>query len=108
MIIIQSDENIPVSICNGLRSRGVEIYTMEDENLKGVSDKELFDFCNKRKRVILSNDNDFLEISKHNNHSGIIYMKSQYSSIGSVIQAILRLVDSLPEEEFQNAIFYVP
>ena len=108
MVAIQADEHIPYSIVKGLRARGVDIFSMEEEQLKSFPDEQLLEYCRSHGRVLLTNDRDFFILAQQKDHGGIIYLTSQYHSIGEVIRAVLKLIDAHAEEEFIKAIFYVP
>lgn len=104
-ITIQADEHIKKGISEGVKRRGVEIYTVEDEGIKGKSDEALLQFAKQKNRVILTNDSDFLEIE---DHPGILYITTQYASIGEIIKEVVRHVDQYTKEEFEDTIFYIP
>ena len=108
MVIIQCDEHIPYSVVRGLRARGVEIFSIEEENLKSISDEDLLDYCHAKRRILLTNDRDFLVLAKEKNHSGIIYLVSQYTAVSEIIKSILQLIDTFSEENFGDALFYIP
>ncbi len=104
-ITIQADEHIKKAISDGIKRRGVELYTVEEEKIKGESDEDLLQFAEKENRVILTNDSDFLEVDLH---PGILYITSQYAPIGDVVREVVRHVDQYTKEEFQDTIFYIP
>lgn len=104
-ITIQADEHIKKGISDGIKRRGVELHTVEEEEIKGKSDEDLLRFAKERDRVILTNDSDFLEME---DHPGILYITTQYASIGEIVQEVVRHVDQYTKEEFQDTIFYIP
>jgi len=106
MVVIQCDEHIPFSVVKGLRARGIEVFNINDANLMGVSDEELFIFCLERKRVILTNDSDFLDLAKQKSHNVIIYLTSQYIPIGKLIRETLKIIDNLGGG-LKDSIFYI-
>lgn len=108
MIAIQCDEHIKASVSDGLRARGISVYRLEDEHLKGISDPELLDHCIRNNRVLLTNDDDFLALAENKKHPGIIFITSQFSSVGEIIRVVITLADTIPESGFQNAAFFIP
>ena len=108
MIAIQCDEHVKSSIINGLKSRGIEAYSVEENNLKGFSDTKLLQYCIKTNRILLTNDEDFLELSNKVNHPGIIFITTQFSSIGEIIRAIIKLNDTFSHNQFKNSKFFIP
>ncbi len=108
MIKIQVDEHISNAVVKGIRAKGIEIYSVEEENLKGFSDVNILEFCKKNKRVLLTNDDDFFRLSQMGNHYGIIFLTTQFVSTGEVIRAVVRLVDTLVERDFADSWFFIP
>ncbi|HLD41487.1 MAG TPA: DUF5615 family PIN-like protein, partial [archaeon] len=72
------------------------------------SDSELLKHCINTNRVLLTNDEDFLSLDKKVEHRGIIFITSQFSAIGDIIRAVVKLVDTVPEKDFKNTKFFVP
>lgn len=110
-VAIQADEHVPVAISEGLKQQGIDVYTVEDEEIKGYDDageNSILQIAQETGRGILTNDAHFESIHEREDHHGIIFITSQYSDIGDVIQEVVRLVDRYSEEEFSDAKFYVP
>lgn len=108
MISIQCDEHVKSAIIKGLKARGLIVYGVEDENLKGISDKDLLEHCIKTCRVLLTNDDDFLSMASDKEHHGIIFITTQFASVGNIIRAVIKLSDIHSENEFRNSRFFVP
>ena len=108
MISIQCDEHIKSSIINGLKARAIQAYSVEENNLKGFSDTTLLQYCIKTNRILLTNDEDFLELSNKYNYPGIIFITTQFSPIGDIIRAVIKLNDTLSQSEFKNSKFFIP
>ena len=108
MVSIQCDEHVKRSVIEGLRARGVDVHTAEEENIKGVPDAYLLDHCIRKKRVLLTNDSDFLDIIEGRVHPGIIFITSQFAPVGDIIRAVIILVDTMPATQFENSRLFVP
>ena len=54
------DEQVPKPITVGLRQRGVDVLTVQEDNRTGVPDPILLDRAAELGRVIFSQDDDFL------------------------------------------------
>lgn len=68
------DENVSNAIAEGLRRRGIDVTTTPETNLIGASDHEQINFALDQKRVIFTQDADFLRISRAGiPHNGIVY-----------------------------------
>lgn len=108
MVIIQCDEHMRRAVWMSLRSKGLDVRTMEEENLKGMDDNELLQFCLERNRILLTNDRDFLTLTKQNMHAGILFLTSQQAPVAEITSKILYLCYALDYAQFQNSVFYVP
>lgn len=60
MIPLYIDEHIPRAITIGLRLKGVDVLTVQEDNLSGESDIELIKRAVYLKRAIFTYDNDLL------------------------------------------------
>lgn len=108
MTTLTADEHIPQAVVSGLRARGIEVLGVVEQGLGGVADRDLLARCQRDRRVLLTNDHDFLGLPDDVDHAGIIYLTTQFASIGDVIRAVVRLLDTTPEEAFAGRVFYVP
>ena len=51
MIAIQADEHIPREIITGLSARGIEAYSAYQEGLSGTSDRDVFEYVQRKGRI---------------------------------------------------------
>ncbi len=61
-----------------------------------------------KNRALLTNDDDFLKLAKIKPHKGIIFITTQFVSVGDTIRAVIRLVDTIPDTAFAISIFFIP
>jgi predicted nuclease of predicted toxin-antitoxin system len=61
---IYTDENVDIRIADGLRKRGVEVFSAIEEGMTGVSDLEQFNYAFQLKAAIFTHDSHFLDIAK--------------------------------------------
>lgn len=54
------DEQVPRQITTGLRLRGVDVLTIQEDNRTGVPDPILLNRATELSRVMFSRDQDFL------------------------------------------------
>ena len=102
------DENVSQSIAYGLRNRGVNVTTTPEEGLLGVSDEMQLQFALSQRRVIFTQDTDFLRMNKLEiSHTGIAYCPQQSKSIGAIIQGLLLLWEILEPEEMFNRVEFL-
>ena len=72
------DEHVPSAITVGLRQRGVDVRTVQDDALLGASDVYLLDRAMELGRVMFTRDTDFLrEANRRQRHDiafcGVVY-----------------------------------
>lgn len=107
MIVIQADEHVPQDVVTGLNARGIEAYSAYHEDLSGASDREVFEYAQRRNRTILTNDPDFFPLLEEGQHYGILYLTTQRAPAGRIIRDIARLIDTSRPEVFENNVFYL-
>lgn len=59
------DENLPGGVAEVLRAAGHDAITVWDEDLKGVSDTDLFAVCRVEDRTLMTLDLDFADIRRY-------------------------------------------
>ena len=104
MIVIQADEHVPQDVVTGLNARGIEAYSAYHEDLSGASDREVFEYAQRRN---LTNDPDFFPLLEEGQHYGILYLTTQRAPAGRIIRDIARLIDTSRPEVFENNVFYL-
>lgn len=73
------DENVPRQITTGLRLRGVDTLTVQDDGLTGSADPTVFARATALQRVIFTRDDDFLAIAHQQQQDGIFFYGVIYS-----------------------------
>jgi hypothetical protein len=100
------DEHVPRAITEGLKIRGIDVLTVQEDGLRGISDKELLDRANLLGRVLFSQarrrqgNNEFF--------SGLIYAHPLKITIGRCIEELELLAKILEPEDFYNQIIFLP
>lgn len=102
------DENCDPRIALGLRRRGVEITTTADSGLLHATDQSHLAFAHADRRVIVTQDPDFLRIHALGEpHSGIAFFRSNSRSIGDVIRSLLLIWELLESQEMANHVEFL-
>lgn len=83
------DVHIPRAITNGLRLRGVDVLTAQDDNTITLKDSALLDRATELGRLLYSQDDDLLvearsRLTKNIKFSGVVYSHQLKSLIGNV------------------------
>ncbi|MGK7925803.1 MAG: DUF5615 family PIN-like protein [Spirulina sp.] len=96
------DEQVKTVIAKQLRRRGIDVTTTVEAKLRMANDDLQFAFICQEKRVLFTQDDDFLKIaSRSRDHPGIAYCKQGSRSIGQIIESLVLIYEVYsPEEMF--------
>jgi hypothetical protein len=113
VIQLYADENVDDRIIRGLRLRGIDIATAIEAGMIGKSDSDQLSHAYLNGRVLLTSDQDFLEIHPRwiregRQHAGIIYYSQYRFTVGTCIWGVKLIVDLLSQEEMQNHLEFLP
>jgi predicted nuclease of predicted toxin-antitoxin system len=108
-IKIYADENVDVAIIEGLKRRGVEVWSAIDKGRLGRSDEEQLKYAFEEGATIFTHDDDFLSLAAESEieHCGIIYVHQQHISIGEGIRKLKAIVETISSEEMHNRILFL-
>ncbi|BCU11213.1 MULTISPECIES: DUF5615 family PIN-like protein [Microcystis] len=107
------DENVHGAITTGLRLRGVDVLTVQEDGYSGIADPIILDRATTIERVIFTQDSDFLiEASRRQTEGiefiGVVYGHQLMVSIGDCIRDLELIAKLGKSEEFINIIQYLP
>lgn len=108
-IRIYADENVNVAIVDGLKRRGVDVWSAIDKGNLGLSDEEQLSYALEQKTTIFTHDDDFLSMAEESGieHCGIIYVHQQRLSVGECIRRLKAIVETMSPEELHNRIVFL-
>lgn len=102
------DECVPPAVAQGLRLRGIGVSTSNEEDLLGIADEEQLAFAAKRRRVLVTQDADFLRIHRSGReHLGIVYYDPGALSLGGIIKGLILVHGVLTAEEMVNQVEFL-
>jgi hypothetical protein len=107
------DEQVPRQITEGLRRRGVDVLTIQDDGRTGEDDPEVLDRAREIGRVLFTRDDDFLaEAARRQSigerFSGVVYAHQLRVTIGQCIADLETIADACDLDEFANRVEYLP
>lgn len=113
MIALYMDENVEGQITRGLRARGIDVLTVEEDGRRQTDDAKLIDRAVELNRIAFSRDEDFLrEAARRQRHGepfgGVIYAHKSHVSIGQCIQDLELVAQAGQSEDFSGRVFYLP
>jgi hypothetical protein len=112
-VALYVDEHVPSDITRGLRKRGVDVLTVQDEGREGEADPQLLDRATELGRVMFTRDSDFLKEASRRQASGeafagVIYAHQLRVSIGECISDLELLALACEPQEFADQVQYLP
>jgi hypothetical protein len=101
------DEHVSRAVIQGLRRRGVDVLTVQEANLLSAQDEEHLALAVAQRRVIFTQDADFLRLhSAGISHAGIVNAP-QHTSTGDLIRGLMLIFELLEFDEMIGQVEYV-
>lgn len=107
------DEHVPSALTAGLKDRGVDVITVQEDGRGGFDDPELLDRAAWLGRVMFSQDADLLRLAAEKQRArqpfaGVIYSHQGSMTIGECLDELELLVGASTAEELANLVHYLP
>jgi uncharacterized protein with PIN domain len=104
----QLDEHMAHAIARGLRNLGIDIVTATDAGLRGTPDEIQLAHANATRRVIVTEDSDFLKFDgEGREHSGIAYCQQGARSIGEIVIGLVLIYEIYDAEDMVGHVEYL-
>ena len=101
------DEHVPTAVIVGLRARGVDVVSTRESGLLAATDEEHLARAAAAKRVIFTQDADFLRLHAQGlSHGGIVYAHQQ-TSVGDIIRGLMLIYQVLGPEDMRNHVEFL-
>ena len=107
------DVHVRQAITVGLRLRGVDVLTAQEDGTRELSDPALLDRATELGRVLFSQDDDLLREAvwrqRNGKHfAGIIYAHQLKITVGQCLNDLELLANAGEPEDFVNWVEYLP
>jgi hypothetical protein len=107
------DAHIPRVITDGLRARGIDVLTAQEDGTDELSDPDLLDRATALGRVLFSEDKDLLREAARRQRSaepfaGLFYTHQFKLRFGPCIDDLALFAQVCEPEEFANRVEYMP
>ena len=107
------DENVHGALTRGLRQRGVDVLTVQDENREATSDPQVLDRAGEIGRVLVSQDTDLLIEAVRRQRAGttfigVIYAAQDPPALGRYIDDLETIAKATNLEEYANRVEHLP
>jgi hypothetical protein len=102
------DENCAKAIAEGLTRRGIDVTTTPEVGLMGAIDEQQATHCLAERRVLFTQDQDFLRLDAAGiEHAGIAFCAKDTKSIGEIIRHLVLIWEIYEPEEMAGGVEYV-
>jgi predicted nuclease of predicted toxin-antitoxin system len=107
------DVHVRQAVTDGLRDRGVDVLTAQEDGRRELPDPDLLDRATVLGRVLFTQDDDFLQEAARRQKAGIhfagvVYAHQLALTIGQCIEELETLAKAGQPEDFENRIEYLP
>jgi hypothetical protein len=107
------DHHVPRAITRGLRRRGVDVLTADEDDTGNWDDSQILERVTELGCVVFTQDDDFLEIGHEWQNAGrdfvgIVYAHQLRITIGQAIHDLELIATLLDVHEMQNRIEFLP
>jgi len=107
------DVHVPAAITAGLRQRGIDVLTCQEDGTIRLTDEEVLARATNLGRVLFTRDEDFLQIAgrwqtDQQAFFGVIYCHQLSAGIGQIINDLALISDVLGAEELGCGVVYLP
>lgn len=106
-LVYYTNESVNIAVAEGLKRRGVKVFTARDTGNLGLSDEEQLEYAKRENLVIITHDDDFLILSVNHEHKGIIFVHQQKYSIGDLIRNLKLVWDVIEQKDMKNHIEFL-
>ncbi len=107
------DEHVPRAITFGLRQRGVDVLTVQEDGRTGASDGDLMDRATELERVLFTQDDDLLTAATARQRagalfSGVVYGHQLRLTIGEAVEDLELVARAAEPTELMNSVLFLP
>ncbi|MFO0950675.1 MAG: DUF5615 family PIN-like protein [Isosphaeraceae bacterium] len=112
-MILYLDEHVPRAIAEGLRLRGIDVLTVQEDGLRGYPDPAVLDRATELGRVVFTQDPDFIDEANRRLRQGVpfggvVYCHQRRLTVGSIIQELQLIATCAEPAEVENRVTYLP
>ena len=112
-VALYTDEHVHRAITTGLRLRGVDVLTAQEDGRRHVPDDVLLDRAAELRRVLFSQDEDLLaEANRRQREAipfvGVVYAHQLHLSIGACVRELELIAKVASPEDLANRVEYLP
>ncbi len=112
-VALYMDEHVHRAITVGLRMRGVDVLTVQEDGFRNTPDSLILDRATELGRVLFSQDDDLLAEATRRQRmgqpfAGVIYAHQQRTNIGMCVRDLELITQAAEPEDLANRVEYLP
>jgi predicted nuclease of predicted toxin-antitoxin system len=112
-IALYMDQHVPRAITNGLRLRGVDVLTAQEDGTSALDDASLLDRATALKRVLFTQDDDLIieaanRLREGISFYGVIYAHQLRVSVGMCVRDLEMIAKAGEPEDIINDVQFLP
>jgi hypothetical protein len=107
------DVHVPAAITEGLRDRGVDVLTSQEDGTRRWEDEKLLIRATELQRILFTQDEDLLRIAADWQQNGlefcgVVFAYQEKSAPGPIIEELELIAECGLPDEFVNRVVYLP
>jgi Domain of unknown function (DUF5615) len=107
------DVHVRSAVTNGLRQRGVDVLTAQEDGSSRLLDPPLLDRATELNRALFSQDDDLLKEASRRQavgeqFAGVIYVHQERLTVGQIIQDLELICKASEPADLQNRVEFLP
>jgi len=112
-LALYMDVHIPHAITHGMRRKGIDVLTAQDDGADELEDEALLNRASSLNRVLFTFDRDFLRDTSllqqaDKEFAGVITIRSKRVSLQRCLGDLQLVCEVFEPEELANRVFYLP
>jgi predicted nuclease of predicted toxin-antitoxin system len=112
-LALYMDVHVPAAITRGLRRRGVEVVTAQEDGTTRLEDPDLLDRASTLGRILFTRDEDLLAVAAERLRGGktfasVVFARQLEVSIGRCVADLEVIAKAGLPEEARNHVIYLP
>jgi predicted nuclease of predicted toxin-antitoxin system len=112
-LLLYMDEHVDAAITRGLRARGIDVLTAQEDGYVTTPDTDLLDRATALGRVVVTKDADFLTEAQQRQTNGIpfagvVYAHQLGPSVGLCIRDLELIATVYESADMENRVEYLP
>ena len=112
-LALYMDVHVPAAITEGLRLRGLDVLTSQEDGTRELDDEKLLARATEMDRLLFSQDRDLLRIASEwqrivRPFLGVAYAPQVGISIGQLIEDLQLIATCCRADELFNRVTYLP